>query len=219
MKLIIANILSHTELAALRTAMADAGFETAAASAGWQSADVKRASRARPSLPLDVQRDLIGEAIRGNDVFQLAAHPKAIIGPTFVRYRAGDGYGVHTDDPIIDHQRADLSFTLFLSDPAAYGGGELTIDGASGEESVKLAAGSLYLYPAGSLHRVEPVVSGERLVAVGWVRSYIRDAEKRELLFELDTARRTLFARHGRSHDLDQLAKSTANLVRMWCDD
>jgi PKHD-type hydroxylase len=219
MKLIIANILSHAEVATTRAAIAGAGFASAADSAGWQAAGIKRASRAQPSLLIDVQRAAILTALGRSAMFQLAAQPKAIIGPAFVRYAAGDAYGAHTDDPIIDGLRADLSFTLFLSDPAAYGGGELTIEEAGSEESVKLDAGNLYLYPAGTVHRVEPVLSGERLVAVGWVRSHIRDAQKRELLFDMETARLALFARHGRSHELDLVSKSTANLVRMWCDD
>jgi len=63
------------------------------------------------------------------------------------------------------------------------------------------------------------VTRGERLVCTGWVRSLIRDAAQRELLFDLDTARRRLFAREGKSADYDLLAKSTANLLRMWIED
>ena len=64
-----------------------------------------------------------------------------------------------------------------------------------------------------------PVTRGQRLAAVGWVRSYIRDPAHRELLFELETARRRLFEREGKTADGDLLAKCAANLLRMWCED
>jgi PKHD-type hydroxylase len=82
-----------------------------------------------------------------------------------------------------------VSFTLFLAAPEEYDGGELIIDTSAGEEAFKLAAGSVITYPATTLHRVAPVTRGERLVAAGWVRSYVRDPARRELLFDLETVR------------------------------
>jgi PKHD-type hydroxylase len=108
---------------------------------------------------------------------------------------------------------------LFLSDPKNYRGGELVIESAAGEEEVKLAAGSLVAYPSTSLHRVNAVSRGVRLAAVGWARSFIREAARRELLFDLDTARRTMFARAGKSQEFDLVSKSLANLMRMWAED
>ena len=93
------------------------------------------------------------------------------------------------------------------------------IESAAGEEAFKLAAGSLVAYPSTSLHRVAEVTRGERLAAVGWARSFIRDAARRELLFDLDTARRQMFAREGKSADFDLVSKSVANLMRMWAED
>ena len=60
---------------------------------------------------------------------------------------------------------------------------------------------------------------GARLAAVGWARSFIRDPARRELLFDLDTARRQLFARDGKSAEFDLVSKSLANLLRMWVED
>jgi PKHD-type hydroxylase len=132
----------------------------------------------------------------------------------FSRYQPGHAYGPHVDDALMEGLRTDAAFTLFLSAPAAYDGGELVIETSAGEEGFKLAAGSLVSYPASTLHRVAPVVSGERLAAVGWVRSYIRDPGHRELLFDLETARRALFDREGKTREGDLLAKCAANLVR-----
>jgi PKHD-type hydroxylase len=72
------------------------------------------------------------------------------------------------------------------------------------------------VYPSTLLHRVEPVTQGERLVAVGWIQSRVRDAEQRELLFELDTARRALFRQEGKSDVFDLISRSYTNLMRRW---
>jgi PKHD-type hydroxylase len=128
-------------------------------------------------------------------------------------------YGTHVDDALMHGMRTDVSFTLFLSDPEDYDGGELIIDTAAGEDAVKLPAGSLVAYPTTQLHRVAEVSRGERWAAVGWARSFVRDAGRRELLFDLDTARRQLFARDGKSAEFDLLSKSAANLLRMWAED
>jgi PKHD-type hydroxylase len=74
-------------------------------------------------------------------------------------------------------------------------------------------------YPSTALHRVAPVTRGQRLAAVGWARSYVRDAAQREMLFDLDTARRNLFSREGKSAEFDLVSKSLANLLRMWAED
>jgi len=72
------------------------------------------------------------------------------------------------------------------------------------------------VYPSTQLHSVEPVLTGERLVLVGWIESRIREAEQRELLFELDTARRALFARSGKDEVFDLISRSYSNLLRRW---
>lgn len=128
-------------------------------------------------------------------------------------------YGAHVDDALMNGIRSDVSFTLFLSDPATYEGGELVIETSSGEDDIKLPAGSMIAYPSSSLHRVAPVTRGTRLAAVGWARSLIRDAGRRELLFDLDTARQSLFAREGKTAEFDLLSKTSANLLRMWVED
>ena len=71
----------------------------------------------------------------------------------FSRYESGMQYGSHVDDALMDGMRTDVAFTLFLSDPTSYDGGELTIESAAGEETFKLDAGALVAYSATSLHR------------------------------------------------------------------
>jgi PKHD-type hydroxylase len=180
---------------------------------------VKRNAQADADLAALSWRDRIAEALVAHEVFRLAAQPKRIIGPMLTRYMSGDEYGSHVDDAVLDGSRADLAFTLFLSDPSTYDGGDLIIDGPDGTEAQKPARGTVFLYPATTLHRVAPVTSGVRFAAVGWVRSYIRSAERRELLFDLETARRKIFEVDGKTEEFDLLSKCAANLLRMWCED
>jgi len=219
MILAIANVLSEADVAALRNGLAQASFEPGEASAGWSAQLVKSNLQATDTPEVEAMRALVQARLLAHPVFALATRPKSIVGPLFARYRPGHVYGTHVDNALIGGVRTDVSFTLFLSDPASCDGGELVIDTPSGEEAFKLEPGSLVTYPATTLHRVAPVTRGERLAAAGWVRSYLRDPAQRELLLDLETARRRLFAREGKTAEADLLAKCAANLMRMWCDD
>ena len=85
-----------------------------------------------------------------------------------------------------------------------------------GERSFKLESGAAIVYPSSTLHRVEPVTKGVRLVAVAWVQSLVRDPNQREILFDLDTVRRSLFQQQGKTIEFDLISKSHANLLRQW---
>jgi PKHD-type hydroxylase len=220
MQIAIANVLSPAELDTVAAALEHAKFIDGRETAGWAAKLVKDNMQAAGSdHSLDAARRLIADRIMGSDLFKLAARPKNLSPLLFSRYEPGMKYGSHVDDAVMGGMRSDIAFTLFLSDPGSYQGGELVIESASGEEGVKLDAGSMFVYPATTLHRVSEVTKGARLAAVGWARSFVRDAAKRELLFDLDTAKRRLFEREGKSAEFDLLAKSAANLLRMWVED
>jgi PKHD-type hydroxylase len=219
MILTVADVLSGADLEELRTGLAGVAFVDGRATAGWAAKRVKSNLQAREGRTILRLRALIETRLSAHPVFALAARPKQVLGPLFSRYQPGQAYGVHVDDALIGGVRTDISFTLFLSAPEHYDGGELIIDTAAGEEAFKLPAGSLVIYPAATLHSVSPVRRGERLAAAGWVRSLIRDPARRELLFDLETARRRLFDAHGKTPESDLLAKCASNLMRLWCED
>jgi PKHD-type hydroxylase len=219
MQIVIGNILSADEIALVRETLARANFEDGRETAGFAARMVKHNRQAANDGKIDTVRKLVETRILGHEVFALAVRPKTLTSIMFSAYEPGMRYGSHVDDALMQDMRTDVSFTLFLSEPASYDGGELVIESASGEDAVKLEAGSLVAYPSTALHRVAEVTRGVRLAAVGWARSYIRDGARRELLFDLDTARRQMFAQHGKSADYDLVSKSLANLLRMWVDD
>jgi PKHD-type hydroxylase len=219
MILSVADVLSAADIAALRVGLAQAAFFPGEATAGWSARLVKSNLQASDSPEVEAMRALVQRRLMEHPVLALATRPKTIVGPLFARYRPGHGYGTHVDNALIGGVRTDVSFTLFLADPQSYEGGELVIDTPSGEEAFKLPPGSVVTYPATTLHRVAPTTQGERLVAAGWIRSHLRDAAQRELLFDLETARRRLFDREGKTAEADLLAKCAANLLRMWCED
>jgi PKHD-type hydroxylase len=220
MQIVIGNLLPAAEVKTVRAALKRARFVDGRETAGFAARLVKTNRQADGAdRTLETVRKLIAERILGNELFRMAVRPKALSPLLFSRYEKAMRYGSHVDDALMHGMRTDVSFTLFLADPKDYDGGELVIESAAGEETFKLAAGALVAYPSTALHRVADVSRGVRLAAVGWARSFIRDPAQRELLFDLDTARRAMFAREGKTQEFDLLAKSLANLTRMWAED
>jgi PKHD-type hydroxylase len=213
---IIANILDAARLTAITDQIIanPQAFERGDATAGWHAKAVKNNEQAAGTVANAV-RDMVEAALLAHPVFKAAALPKQIIRTLVSRYKPGMAYGTHVDDPLMGGTRTDLSFTLFLSDPTSYDGGALVIEASDGSNEVKLPAGSLVLYPATTLHHVQKVTRGERLAVVGWVRSFIRSAEDREILFDLEN----LIATQKDRTVLDQLLKLRANLMRKWVED
>lgn len=188
-----------------------------AETAGRYAREVKTNAQLDSASPLfDALAQQVIDALQANALFKAVALPMAIHSLLFSRCGPGEGYGRHVDNAFMPGGRADLSFTVFLSDPANYSGGELVLELPQGDHAVRLPAGHAVVYPSSYLHRVEPVRAGVRYVAVGWVQSAVRSPEQREMIFELDTACRTLAAKHGRSDELDLLYRCQTNLLRLW---
>jgi PKHD-type hydroxylase len=215
----IGAILSSHEIAAAREALEKVDFEDGRRTAGWHAREVKRNEQASRGPAADAVLTKVKQALLAHDVFLAAARPKKFVKLLISRYGPGMTYGTHVDDALMEGSRTDLSFTLFLSDPAEYEGGELVIEDSLEDRSIKLAAGEMILYPSGTLHRVEPVASGSRLAVVGWLRSHVRDPARREILFDLELTLRELFNRDGKTEMFDRLVKTRTNLLRLWVED
>jgi PKHD-type hydroxylase len=185
------HVLSPAQLESFCQRIEAGPWHDGALTAGQQARAVKnnRQLDGQSAVTQGITRDVLS-ILHTNAVLELAARPRAWSGALVNSYSQGGYYGWHTDDSQMQGLRTDLSYTLFLSAPQSYDGGELTLRDAAGEQAFKLPAGSLLLYPATCIHSVTPVTRGTRLAVVGWIESRIRDAELRSCLFDLGRARR-----------------------------
>ncbi len=224
----VPSLLDSDRLGQGRSLIEQGQWEDGRATAGKQSSLAKRNLQIAASCPKGREAgQIILEALAANGLFMSAALPRTIFPPLFNRYEAAEGhaFGNHIDNAIrvlpdgSGRIRTDLSATLFLSDPEDYDGGELVIEDSYGAHAVKLAAGDLALYPASSLHRVEPVRRGARLASFFWVESMVRDDGQRTLLLDMDAAVRSLATRVGDGDEaVVALTGSYHNLLRRWAD-
>ena len=195
---------------------------------GWEDGKYtagSHASKVKNNLQLNRKSDiseklslLIKKKILNDDLIKSFALPKYIHGIMFTRSLKGMRYGRHIDNAYMSSGRADLSFTIFLSEKSQYNGGELLIENMNSERKFKLDRGGIIIYPSTYLHSVEEVIDGERIVCIGWIESYVKSIEEREYLFDLDAGARSLLAKHGRSDELDLIFKSYSNLLRVMGD-
>jgi PKHD-type hydroxylase len=220
--LVIDHVLTVEELAEITGSLQSAEFLDGKLTAGIYAQAVKNNQQLSDDTPLaDSVQAIIRQALDHNALFQAAVRPKVIRSALVSRYEVGMEYGCHTDNAIMGEahpMRSDVSLTLFLSPPDTYDGGELSIDTSLGEQNFKLAAGSMIVYPSTALHQVKSVTKGVRLAAVTWVQSFVRESSEREILFDLDTARRSIHAQCGRTVEFDLLSKTHANLLRKWVE-
>src|SRR5438477_3503023 len=199
MILCIQSVLSGPEIESLREAIERLTFVYGSKTAGWAARLVKDNEQVdSDDERLETVRQHLTDRILDNELFQLMAKPKELTPIMISRYYPGKEYGSHVDDALMQGMRTDLSFTVFLTDPAAYKGGELIIETTAGEQSFKLPAESMVVYPSRTLHRVAVVQEGIRIAAFGWVRTFVRNPDHREILFDLEIARRELFAAAGK---------------------
>lgn len=212
------QILTTEELTAVREFLSDAPFVDGKYSASPTVAEHKKNLQLQPGAEgSELVSRIVINALLQNEVFQTWARPRHLTPPIFARYQKGMHYGMHVDAPILgggNPLRSDLSVTLFLSDPESYEGGELAVEIPGGMRKIKLAAGSAFIYPTQALHQVCEVESGERLVAVLWVQSMIRDPHIRQTLFDLEAATMSVAEKQPESQELMLLEKSLSNLRR-----
>lgn len=222
MLLTIPAVLDRKQLERVRELLATAEFVDGRLSAGSAARRVKHNQEvAADTAALDeLNRIVMGSLVR-HPVYLNGALPHRVAAPYYVRYGPGMAYGDHVDDPVMGpgpRYRSDIAITLFVSDPESYENGELVIRTSFGEKRVKLPAGDAVMYPASSLHHVTEVLRGERLVAITWVQSLVRDPAKRELLYELNVAREKLLASRPDAEETARVNSAYVNLVRMWAE-
>lgn len=223
MLLEITGVLNEAQLAKVNEILEGSEFVDGKLSAGMAARQVKENEELKKEPKrMELLIRILVSSLAHNTIFNSAALPYRMADPIFARYRAGMRYGDHVDDAIMGKNgprlRSDISMTLFLRDPESYQGGELVIRTSFGFHKLKLAAGDAVIYPSSSLHHVAEVTAGERMVALLWVQSHVRDPARRELLYELNQAREQLLAAAPEDLSAKLVDRSFSNLVRMWSD-
>jgi PKHD-type hydroxylase len=218
-------VLSPEEVAHCRRVLESATWVDGRVTAGVQSAQAKFNLQAPEDAPQARELgDLILRALGRHGAFNAAALPFKVFPPLFNRYDVGMRFNAHVDNAIRHVSgagariRTDVSSTLFLTAPEDYDGGELVIQDTFGEQRVKLPAGDMILYPATSLHRVEPITRGSRWASFFWTQSLVKSDAERALLYDLDLAIQSLRAREGESAELLSLTNVYHNLLRRFAE-
>lgn len=226
MLLTIQSVLNKDEVEDIRRVLAETAWVDGNITSGVQSALAKNNLQVPEDAPeARALSEIILRALGSNAMFNSAAFPLRVYPPLFNRYDVGMGFEAHVDNAIRyntaarQRLRTDVSATLFLSDPEDYDGGELVIEDTYGEQSVKLAAGDMVIYPADSLHRVEPITRGSRWASFFWVQSMVRDDGNRALLHRFDQSITLARADLGDKHpSVLGLTSTFHNLLRKWAD-
>ena len=226
MLLTIPSVLTSDEVEHIRSVLGATAWVDGNVTSGVQSALAKNNLQVPEDAPeARALGEIILRALGSNAMFNSAAFPMRVFPPLFNRYDNGMGFDAHVDNAIRyisqarQRIRTDVSATLFLSDPEDYDGGELVIEDTYGEQSVKLAAGDMVLYPADSIHRVQPITRGSRWASFFWVQSIIRDDGNRALLHRLDQSITLARADLGDRHPaVLGLTSTFHNLLRKWAE-
>ena len=162
---------------------------------------------------------LLLQAFGRSEEFREFAFPTAIAPPLITRYQPGMHYGAHADAAFIQlpggSLRSDLSCTIFLNDPDSYEGGSLNIQLGDAALQFKLPSGFAIVYPSDTLHQVDPVTKGERLVAITFIQSRISDPFRRNLLFNLNEVA-ALEGLNMKQENFAQLQLIQNQLLRYW---
>lgn len=209
MILTIENLLNKDQLDYINNYLHNSVFTDGKLTAGYAARMVKENQQFK-SQSLS---KYISEILFNNTLFYSFTTPNNIHNILFSKTEVHGKYGWHVDNAFINEQRSDVSFTIFLSNPSDYNGGDLEIDPFG---KFKLNKGDAIVYPSTTLHQVCEVTQGTRYVCCGWVQSKVADASKREVLYDLEAIKQSLFAQYGKTDEFDLSCKTHSNLLRMW---
>jgi PKHD-type hydroxylase len=217
----IPSLLKPEEIHTIEQAVATASFADGKLTASMAAKEVKNNLQLdKNDQALATVQDIVTIALQTSPLFNIAALPKNVYPALVSKYTAGKYYGWHVDSPVMGTPslRTDLAMTIFLSDPSTYEGGELLIQNGNSVVSFKPAKGDAVLYPCQYLHSVNEIKGGERLAAVTWIQSNVKDPEQREILFQLNQVHGSLHQQAHNAMETNLLLQTHSNLFRMWAD-
>ena len=215
----IPDLLSGAQVAELKRIAASAKFVDGRISNPHNLA--KQNLQLHDEAAYQTSSKLLLQAMFGHEDFRNYAFPVAILPPLMTRYTPSMRYGAHADAAFLQlgnmALRSDLSCTIFLNEPESYEGGALRIQLGSRDMRFRGVPGSAIVYPSTTMHEVEPVTKGERLVAITFIQSRVSDEFRRELLYELNEVA-ALEGLRMQPENFSRLQLIQANLLRYWGD-
>ncbi|MBL0118205.1 MAG: Fe2+-dependent dioxygenase [Saprospiraceae bacterium] len=217
----IPSLLTAEELNEIDKLIAKSEFIDGKLTASLAAKDVKNNLQLAPgNESIENIHEIINNALKQSPLFNIAALPKDVFPFIVSKYTPGKYYGWHVDSPIMGNPpiRTDLAMTVFLSEPDTYEGGELVIQSDSTVTSFKPAKGDAVLYPCQYLHCVNEIKRGERLAAVTWIQSNVKDADQRQILFQLNQVHSALYQEAPNAPATNLLLQTHSNLFRMWAE-
>ena len=129
------------------------GWEDGKKTAGSHASIVKNNLQLKRKTDISEKLSLlIKQKILNNDLIKSFTLPKNIHGIMFTKSSKGMKYGRHIDNAYMSSGRADISFTIFLSEKNQYDGGELLIENLTSEKKFRLERGGIIIYPSTYLH-------------------------------------------------------------------
>ena len=217
----IRGIVSSKELEEIDQLLLGGKYIDGKATAGFAGQTIKANLELSPEDPNGAAAsEIVHRAMRQNPEFMGYAMPFKISGILYNQYQEGMRYDNHNDNVVNWGPqiiiRNDLSFTIFLSSPDEYDGGELVANVLGQEVSVKYERGDMIIYPSGLIHRVNEVTRGCRRAAAGFLQSTIPQQDRRDLVNEVRKVRNDLLDADGRSENFKRMEHVLTNLQRMW---
>ena len=225
MFLTIADVFTKDQVRQIRATLADVPYETqqkSATSLGLDSGLMKNNLQIPAGHPsVRPAAELISKTLLGHPEFSALAMPRKMR-LLFNRYDPGMYYEAHVDAAVMAYSkgeiaRNDMSFTVFLSEPEDYQGGDFVVHLPHGDKRIREPAGNVILYQADTLHGVERVREGTRWAVVGWIESYIKDPVERQLHFDM-TRLLTDVAALGDTDLKRRFEGVRERLLRRWID-
>ncbi len=217
----IPALLKADEIESILSLSANAEFVDGKMTASMAAKDAKNNLQiAANHAALGSIHAILNNAIQSSPLFNIAALPKSVYPFLISKYGKGHYYGWHVDSPLMGNPpiRTDLAMTVFLSDPSTYEGGELLIQVGGNTMAFKPAKGDAVLYPCQYLHCVNEISAGERLAAVTWIQSQVKNPEQRQLLYQLNQIHASLYQQAPNAAETNLLLQTHSNLFRMWAE-
>ena len=90
-------------------------------------------------------------------------------GLQFISYAEGGHYDWHLDIGMGANSTRKLSFVLLLSPIDDFKGADLVLKPGSEQKAIPFKQGTLAIFPSFILHKVTPLIEGNRHVLVGWL--------------------------------------------------